>query len=411
MAPWTSPSKNCVPAALPTTNAPSSEFMSCWSATSAVSSRMSTSISAASRSGSLTAVEARIALSALVLIWIRVRGSAAVPWQRSETVNSPKVATVASVAPTFASIGPNRWSSVSSMKRVGPTLVWTMVVASLLAILRAIFFTCFLSWRGSKCALAGEMISAAATTPNTPRTRAGRTHPVCLLSMQILLLHFGRRLGADGSCGLTGTYQVRARRSIRIGRPPILFDERPARGVRMPGRVLIVTDVQEGFTRLGNMASPECTAAIPRIVWIVEEELAAGTPVIFTKDSHREDDREFEMFPSHCIVGTDEHDLVEELRRFEPDAAAVIQKRRYSAFFDTELERVLKDLGPDEVHICGFCTDICVLHTTSDLRNRDYRVVVRRDGCETFSAPGHDHEEVNRWALSHIERILGARVS
>src|ERR671918_451836 len=364
MAPWTSPSKNCVPAALPTTNAPSSEFMSCWSATSAVSSRMSTSISAASRSGSLTAVEARIALSALVLIWIRVRGSAAVPWQRSETVNSPKVATVASVAPTFASIGPNRWSSVSSMKRVGPTLVWTMVVASLLAILRAIFFTCFLSWRGSKCALAGEMISAAATTPNTPRTRAGRTHPVCLLSMQILLLHFGRRLGADGSCGLTGTYQVRARRSIRIGRPPILFDERPARGVRMPGRVLIVTDVQEGFTRLGNMASPECTAAIPRIVRIVE-----------------------------------------------PDAAAVIQKRRYSAFFDTELERVPKDLGPDEVHICGFCTDICVLHTTSDLRNRDYRVVVRRDGCETFSAPGHDHEEVNRWALSHIERILGARVS
>ena len=179
----------------------------------------------------------------------------------------------------------------------------------------------------------------------------------------------------------------------------------------MPGRVLIVTDVQEGFTRLGNMASPECAAAIPRIVWIVEEEVAAGTPVVFTKDSHREDDREFEMFPPHCIVGTDEHDLVEELRRFEPDAAAVIQKRRYSAFFDTELERVLKDLGPDEVHICGFCTDICVLHTTSDLRNRDYRVVVRRDGCETFSAPGHDHEEVNRWALSHIERILGARVS
>ena len=179
----------------------------------------------------------------------------------------------------------------------------------------------------------------------------------------------------------------------------------------MPGRVLIVTDVQEGFTRLGNMASPECTAAIPRVVRLVEEELGAGTPVIFTKDSHVENDAEFRMFPPHCIVGTDEHHLVEELRGFEPKAAAVIQKRRYSAFFDTELERVLKDLGPDEVHICGFCTDICVLHTTSDLRNRDYRAVVRRDGCETFSAPRHDHEEVNRWALSHIERILGARVS
>jgi nicotinamidase/pyrazinamidase len=178
----------------------------------------------------------------------------------------------------------------------------------------------------------------------------------------------------------------------------------------MPGPILIVTDVQEGFTRRGNLASPECTAAIPRVVRMVEEALAEGTPVVFTKDSHVENDLEFKMFPPHCIVGTEEHDLVEELRSFEPDAAAVIQKRRYSAFFDTELEKVLEQLQPDEVHIIGFCTDICVLHTTSDLRNRDYDVVVRRDGCETFSVPGHDNQEINRWALGHIEKILGARV-
>ncbi|MGH2662179.1 MAG: cysteine hydrolase family protein [Actinomycetota bacterium] len=179
----------------------------------------------------------------------------------------------------------------------------------------------------------------------------------------------------------------------------------------MPGPVLIVTDVQEGFTRKGNLASPECTAAIPRIRGILEEEMASGTPVIFTKDSHVENDAEFRMFPPHCIVGTEEHDLVEELLDLEPDSAAVIQKRRYSAFFETELEQVLKELRPDEVHILGFCTDICVLHTTADLRNRDYEVVVRKEGCETFDAPGHDHEEVNRWALGHIENILGARVA
>jgi nicotinamidase/pyrazinamidase len=178
----------------------------------------------------------------------------------------------------------------------------------------------------------------------------------------------------------------------------------------MPGRLLIVADAQEGFTRLGNLASPECTAAIPRIRRIVDEELAAGTPVILTKDSHEENDAEFKMFPPHCIVGTDEHELVEELRDVEPKAAAVIQKHRYSAFFHTDLHQVLDDLDPDEVHICGFCTDICVLHTTADLRNRDYEVVVRAEGCETFDGPGHDHDEVNRWALSHIERILGALV-
>lgn len=179
----------------------------------------------------------------------------------------------------------------------------------------------------------------------------------------------------------------------------------------MPGKVLLVVDTQEGFTRQGNLASETCTAAIPRIRGVVEEERAAGTPVIFTKDSHRQGDPEFQMFPPHCIVGTAEHELVEELREFEPDAAAVVQKTRYSAFHQTELEKVLEQLAPDEVHVAGLCTDICVLHTTADLRNRDFRVVVRRDAVETFDAPGHDHEEINRWALSHMESILGAKVA
>jgi nicotinamidase/pyrazinamidase len=178
----------------------------------------------------------------------------------------------------------------------------------------------------------------------------------------------------------------------------------------MPGRVLITVDTQEGFTRKGNLASETCTAALPRIRKIVEEEQSSGVPVIFTKDSHREGDPEFEMFPPHCIVGTDEHELVEELREFEPEAVAVVQKTRYSAFHHTKLDEILRDLDPDEVHVIGLCTDICVLHTTADLRNRDYRVIVHRDGVETFNAPGHDNEEVNRWALSHIENILGAKV-
>jgi nicotinamidase-related amidase len=184
-----------------------------------------------------------------------------------------------------------------------------------------------------------------------------------------------------------------------------------SRRFTLPGRVLIVTDVQEGFTHLGNLASPQCTAAIPRVRRLIDEERGAGSAIVFTKDSHVENDLEFRVFPRHCVVGTEEHDLVRELRDVEPAAAAVIEKRRYSAFFDTALEDVLKELGPDEVHVCGFCTDICVLHTTADLRNRDYEVVVRSEGCETFDAPGHDHREVNRWALGHIERVLGARVA
>ena len=205
-----------------------------------------------------------------------------------------------------------------------------------------------------------------------------------------------------------------ARSDRRAGGPSGLFHADPASLADilavMADKLLIVIDTQVGFTRRGNLASQRTTAAVPRIRRIVEEEMAAGTPIVFTKDSHVENDREFEMFPPHCIVGTEEHDLVEELREFEDDAAAVIEKTRYSAFYGTELEKVLEQHQPDEVHMVGVCTDICVLHTAADLRNRDYRVVIRSEGVETFDAPGHEGEEVNRFALAHAEGILGAKV-
>jgi nicotinamidase-related amidase len=116
------------------------------------------------------------------------------------------------------------------------------------------------------------------------------------------------------------------------------------------------------------------------------------------------------MFPPHCIVGTPEHDLVEELRPFEDRAEAVIEKTRYSAFYETDLDEVLERMALEEVHLVGVCTDICVLHTAADLRNRDYRVVIRREAVETFDGPGHDADEVNAFALSHAEGILGAEV-
>ena len=58
----------------------------------------------------------------------------------------------------------------------------------------------------------------------------------------------------------------------------------------------------------------------------------------------------------------------------------------------------------------GVCTDICVLHTVADLRNRDYLVTVRSDLVETYDAPGHPAEQINAWALAHMRDVLGARV-
>ncbi len=88
-----------------------------------------------------------------------------------------------------------------------------------------------------------------------------------------------------------------------------------------------------------------------------------------------------------------------------------MRKRRYSGFFETGLDELLRRLRPDVVEVVGVCTDICVMHTVADLRNRDYEVVVRADMVATYDAPGHPADEVDRFALDHMRDILGAQVA
>ena len=83
----------------------------------------------------------------------------------------------------------------------------------------------------------------------------------------------------------------------------------------------------------------------------------------------------------------------------------IIPKQRYSAFFGTDLEKRLTDLAPDKIVICGVCTDICVMHTTADARNRDYNVEIPVDCVATFDPEAHAN------ALQHMEKILGATVA
>jgi nicotinamidase/pyrazinamidase len=174
-------------------------------------------------------------------------------------------------------------------------------------------------------------------------------------------------------------------------------------------KAIIVVDVLNGFCKTGNLASERLGAVVPGIRAYLEREVAAGAALIFLADTHEPDDLEFAMFPPHCVAGSGEEEIVDELRDLAA-GAPIVRKRRYSGFFGTDLERLLSDLGPDVVEVVGVCTDICVLHTVADLRNRDYRVVVRRELVETYEAPGHEADEVNRFALAHMRDVLGATI-
>ena len=57
-------------------------------------------------------------------------------------------------------------------------------------------------------------------------------------------------------------------------------------------------------------------------------------PIIYICDNHETDDKEFDMFPSHCIAGTEGCEIIKELAPKQEDK--IIKKRRYSSFFGTD---------------------------------------------------------------------------
>lgn len=167
---------------------------------------------------------------------------------------------------------------------------------------------------------------------------------------------------------------------------------------------LIVVDMLKGFLEPGHnlYCGDDARRIIPAVRRLVEDGRRRGSQVIFLRDTHAQDDLEFKMFPPHCVAGTAETELVRELADLP---GAHIPKTRYSGFFGTDLEARLAALRPGRITICGVCTDICVLHTAADARNRDYEVVVPTDCVASFDAEQH------RWALRHMERVLGVKLA
>ena len=170
-------------------------------------------------------------------------------------------------------------------------------------------------------------------------------------------------------------------------------------------RALIVVDMQRGFLEEGYplFCGDEARRIIPAVRRTVEEALDQGIPVFFTADAHEQNDREFAIYPPHCIRGTVEAEIIPELALYL-DRGTLIETVTYSAFFDTDLHQRLQELEVEELTFCGVCTDICVLHTVADAYFRGYRITVRRDGVASFDPEAH------RFGLRHMETVFGARL-
>jgi len=142
------------------------------------------------------------------------------------------------------------------------------------------------------------------------------------------------------------------------------------------------------------------------IIPYVKERLASYREhqgiVIYLQDSHDENDKEFDRFPRHCVTNTWGNEIIPELSPISGET--IIPKKRFSGFFGTDLENILKSVGIDEVEVVGVCTSICVMDTVGDLANRDYKITVPISGVADFNPEFHE------FALKRMRETYGADV-
>lgn len=151
---------------------------------------------------------------------------------------------------------------------------------------------------------------------------------------------------------------------------------------------IIVVDMINEFCKPGGaMVLPGYEKLVPYQLAVIEAAREVGAPVFWVHDVHRANmrrDREWVKRTPHCVEGSWGTEIIEDLGA-RADEIHII-KRRYSAFFQTDLDMTLKDMQINQIVVFGVVTNICVRSTVHDAFFNGYEVVVPQDCCAATGA-------------------------
>lgn len=175
-------------------------------------------------------------------------------------------------------------------------------------------------------------------------------------------------------------------------------------------KLLINVDMVNGFVKTGAMSDKYIEHIVPEQIRLMKELKEQGEGIAIVKDTHKIDAREFKRYPVHCVEGTEESELVDELKCFEEDALVYKKNSTSTVYAPKFLEDIDKMINLKEVIIVGCCTDICVLNLAIPLqnyfdeKNRDIKITIPKNMVETYNSPAHNREEYNEMAFKLMEQ-------
>ena len=150
--------------------------------------------------------------------------------------------------------------------------------------------------------------------------------------------------------------------------------------------------------------SPEEARVVENATRIVDAARAAGLPVVFCDDAHIPGvDQELLLWGEHGIRGRAVPNPALGAGSGERDF--IVPKRRYSGFFGTDLDLLLRELGLKTLIAVGEDTNICVLHTLADAYFLGYESIVAEDATRTFLCGTQEA------GIEHFQKCYGSVIA
>lgn len=181
------------------------------------------------------------------------------------------------------------------------------------------------------------------------------------------------------------------------------YKEFPLQNLRKP--ILFVVDMINGFIKEGSLHDE----AILDISKNIENLLKKIDASIFICDGHAPDSKEFCSYPLHCVKGTAESEVIEELR---PYVKTKIYKNSTNTFMSPSFQDLLPTLkNHKDIILTGCCTDLCILQFALSLNSwlnehnyKEQRVIVPVDCVDTYDIESiHDAKWWNFFSLKNME--------
>ena len=163
--------------------------------------------------------------------------------------------------------------------------------------------------------------------------------------------------------------------------------------------IIFVVDMIEGFVHEGALHDEAINAVTVHIEALIKDA-----------DSHPPKTREFNSYPTHCVIGTTESEVIQELK---PHVQELMRKNSTNTFTCPDFQSFLTERMDSyrDIVITGCCTDICILQFAlclnawlNEHNKTDQRIIIPLSCVDTYHIEGvHDAVSCNEFSIRNME--------